>query len=38
MPLAAELVHGDLVHPRTKRLGRKGMPAEQILRAMVVSR
>lgn len=36
MPLAAEFVHADLVHPKTKRLGRKGMPAEQILRAMLV--
>lgn len=33
---AAELVHADLVHPRAKRLGRKGMPAEQVLRAMLI--
>ncbi len=36
MPFAAEFVHADLVHPKTKRLGRKGMPAEQVLRAMLV--
>jgi hypothetical protein len=36
MPLAAGFVYADLVHPKTKRLGRKGMPAEQVLRAMLV--
>jgi IS5 family transposase len=36
LPRAAQLVHADLVHPKTKRLGRKGMPAEQVLRAMLI--
>lgn len=36
LPQAAQLVHADLVHPKTKRLGRKGMPAEQVLRAMLI--
>jgi IS5 family transposase len=33
---AAQLVHADLVHPKTKRLGRKGLPADQVLRAMLI--
>jgi IS5 family transposase len=36
IPEAAQLVHADLVRPGTKRLGRKGMPAERVLRAMVI--
>src|SRR5574341_520812 len=36
LPQAAQLVQGDLVHPKAKRLGRKGMPAEQVLRAMLI--
>jgi IS5 family transposase len=36
LPQAAQLVHASLVHPKTKRLGRKGMSAEQVLRAMLI--
>lgn len=36
LPEATGHVHANLVHPRTKRLGRKGMPAEQVLRAMII--
>lgn len=36
LPRAAELVYADLVKPKTKKLGRRGMPAEQVLRAMIV--
>jgi IS5 family transposase len=36
LPQAAELVHADLVRPGTKRVGRKGMPAELVLRAMLI--
>ena len=36
LPKATQLVHADLVRPGTKRLGRKGLAAEQVLRAMIV--
>jgi IS5 family transposase len=36
LPQAAQLVLADLVRPGTKRQGRKGMPAERVLRAMVI--
>jgi transposase, IS5 family len=36
LPQAAALVHVDLVDPKTKRLGKHGMPAEQVLRALII--
>ena len=37
LPDATQLVHGDLVRPGTKsNKGRRGMTAEQVLRAMVI--
>jgi transposase, IS5 family len=36
MPQAIELVLADLVDSKTKRLGKHGMPAEQVLRALII--
>jgi transposase, IS5 family len=36
LPEAVELVLADLVDPKTQRLGKHGMPAEQVLRALVI--